>query len=107
VWTAHRYASGDPLDGGQTQIPTLKAGQADLGSGVAQTAEMNEDKSNLLRATFFPDLVGDDMSQLMADYPTPRFKYSTIMDEQVTWQISKLGPYKAPGPDGILNIVLM
>jgi Reverse transcriptase (RNA-dependent DNA polymerase) len=40
-------------------------------------------------------------------YPTACCKPDHIMKDQIAFQIRKLKPYKAPGPDGIPNIVLM
>jgi len=50
VWTAHRYVSGDPTDGGRAHIPTLKVHQHNQ---LTCEAESNTDKSPLLQETFF------------------------------------------------------
>ena len=44
--------------------------------------------------------------QLAANYPTPKFKFRPITDTEIQNVIMKLGPYKAPGPDGIPNVML-
>jgi len=45
VWTAHWYASGDPIDDGKVRVPTLKVKQAD---GSTQVAETNAEKGQML-----------------------------------------------------------
>jgi len=54
VWTAHHYASSNPSDGSKARIPTLKVRQTGLGSAATQVGETNQEKSHMLRATFFP-----------------------------------------------------
>ena len=39
-------------------------------------------------------------------YPPPIFKYEPISDQQITWVITKMSPYKATGPSGLSNTVL-
>jgi len=72
-----------------------------------QVVEMNEDKSRLLRTTFFPDIEREDTSQADESYPTPKFTFTPITDDQIYRMIKRLGPYKAPGPDGIPNAMLI
>src|SRR5882724_1767089 len=97
VWTAHCYASGDPTDGGKAWIPTLKVRQAELGSTAAQVAEMNQEQSHLLWATFFPELMHEEPDMLPPDYPEHKFHFSLVTDEQIHGVISKLGSCKVPG----------
>ena len=40
-------------------------------------------------------------------YPTPLPDLPEVSMAQIEEQINKLAPYKAPGPDGIPNIVLI
>jgi len=61
----------------------------------------------VLYATFFPELKSDDMSHTDVIYPAPKFKFSPITNEQIHRAITKLGPFKVPGLDGIPNIVLI
>jgi hypothetical protein len=103
VWTAHRYASADTTDGGCTRIPTLKQVQAD---GSVLTAETNTDKADMLYGTFFPK-PGNEVETIPAQfqYPTPAFDYQPITDAQIRRAIDKLNSFKAPGANGIPNIV--
>jgi len=107
IWTAHRYMSGDPTDGGQARIPPLRGNQTSVGEDEKSLVETNEDKSRVLRATFFPELERVDMSHADVIYLAPKFKFSPITDEQIHRAIAKLGPFKVPGLDGIPNIMLM
>jgi len=101
VWTAHRYASGDPTDGGKAQIPTLNVRQAEVVTALIQLAVMNQEKSHLFRATFFSELTQAKPDMPPPDYPKPKFAFTPVTDEQIHCTILKLGPHKAPIPDGI------
>jgi len=57
VWTAHRYASGDPSDRGMSHIPTLKLTTS---AAISQITKMNKEKSKLLHMTFFPEHAQSD-----------------------------------------------
>jgi len=107
IWTAHRYASGDPTDGGQARIPPLKFSQAGNGAAQERLVESNENKSRVLHATFFPELERDDTSHADVIYLAPKFKFSLITDKQIHRAITKLGPFKVPSPDGIPNVMLI
>jgi len=39
------------------------------------------------------------------DHPAPKFSYVPITNLQIQWLILHLGPYKAPGANGIANVV--
>ena len=70
-------------------------------------AETNEDKSSLLCTNFFPELKRDDTSHADADYLAPKFKFHPVTNKQIHRAIARLGPFKAPGPDGIPNVLLI
>jgi len=101
VWTAHKYAGGAPTDGGNTRIPTLKT-QA---NGRPQELDDNEEKSKLLYETFFPPPPADPRADLPTDYPEPVCEFTPITDNQVYRAIRSLAPFKAPGPNGVSNVV--
>ena len=50
LWTANKYITVPASDGGSTRIPKLKL-QID---GQERTANLNQDKSEMLASTFFP-----------------------------------------------------
>jgi len=41
------------------------------------------------------------------NYPKPKFSYAPIMDAHIQRAIARLGPFKAPGTDGIMNIMFI
>ena len=101
IWTAHKYTSSPVGDGGKSRIPVLKLTK----EGQELTATTNEEKSNMLAKTFFPPRPPDS-APLHFVYPKPVCELNNIPREQIKKQLAKLKPLKAPGPDGIPNIVL-
>ena len=101
IWTAHKYTSAPNGDGGKSRIPVLKLTR----NGQETLASTNEEKSVMLASSFFPPRPPDE-EQLQFVYPKPICKMSHIAKEQIKRRLAKLKPYKAPGPDGIPNIVL-
>ena len=95
------------MDGGRARISPLRSGQEGGEMQTPQVAETNEDKSRLLCTTFFPDIEREDVSQADESYPTPKFTFTPITDDQIYRMINRLGPYKALGPDGIPNAMLI
>ena len=106
IWTAHRYVSAASEDGNNTRIPTLRV----LEGESETTASTNEEKSNLLVKTFFPperSKTAEVQNAEATEETTPPIcKLNKITMEQIERHLAKLKPYKAPGPDGIPNIVL-
>ena len=90
-------------DRAKARIPALihKDGETEL------TARTNDEKSQALAKSFFPTKPVEEGIELDFAYLPPCCDPDTIIKEQITIQIQKLKPYKAPGPDGIPNIVLM
>ncbi|KAF8265912.1 hypothetical protein EI94DRAFT_1559394, partial [Lactarius quietus] len=62
-------------------------------------------KSTMLTKSFFPPKLALDPPIHVA-YPNPACKYDPIKKEQIRKHLARLKPLKAPGPDGIPNIVL-
>ena len=101
IWTAHKYISSPAGDGGKCRIPVLKLTR----NGQEQSATTNDMKSEMLAKTFFPPCPSTDYPMHFV-YPKPACKFDPITKDQVKQHLAKLKPYKAPGPDGIPNIVL-
>jgi hypothetical protein len=101
IWTAHRYTAAPAGDGGKSRIPVLKLMQ----DGQERSASTNKEMSKLLAKTFFPPKLPND-TPIHFVYPEPVCTLGAISREQIKWQLAKLKPYKAPGPDSIPNIVL-
>lgn len=103
IWTVHKYTSAPATDGAKARIPALKYSTGD----VKLTASTNDDKSYALANSFFPAKPADALGDLDHPYPPACCIPDKITKEQILMQIRKLKPYKAPGPDGIPNIVLI
>jgi len=102
IWTAHRLMTQAWGDGGKARIPTLvyKVGE------VENSANSNSDKGHILAKVFFPDKPPADGKLANYMYPKQCESEGSITSDQISTQLKKLKPYKAPGPDGIPNIVL-
>jgi len=69
-------------------------------------ANTNQDKGCILAKGFFPAKPSIDSTLASCTYLPECKSVGTITAEQIHVQLKKLKPYKAPGPDSILNIVL-
>ncbi|KIJ06852.1 hypothetical protein PAXINDRAFT_50299, partial [Paxillus involutus ATCC 200175] len=65
----------------------------------------NEEKSEALAKAFFPPPPAVSSVQEEYVYPEEIANPGEITEEQIKRSIAKLQPHKAPGPDGIHNIV--
>lgn len=103
IWSIHKYTSQPSTDGARARIPALKhkRGNAEL------TATTNTEKAQALAKSFFPAKPADPEDAAGFTYPPACCKPDQVTKEQILLHIRKLKPYKAPGPDGIPNIVLM
>ena len=107
LWTAHKYISAPASDGGKTRIPNLTA-QTGATVSSCTTANNNTDKSTMLAKTFFlkkPRQTDNNMEE--ANPQPPICRMDPLTKDQIRRHIARLRPYKAPGPDGIPNIVLI
>jgi hypothetical protein len=89
-------------DRGKARIQALKfsIGEED------RTATTNSEKGTVLAKGFFPRKPHSQDPSEGAIYPEACCKTDAVMEEQILRQLKKLKPYKAPGPDGIPNVVL-
>ena len=102
LWTAHRYINSPQSDGGRTRVPTLNVKNAD--SSIT-TATSNEEKGETLAKTLFPPPPPSSSIPTDYNYPDPAEDWTPITRDQLIQTIRKLNAYKAPGPDGVANIV--
>jgi hypothetical protein len=100
LWTAHRYLTSEPTDGGATRIPTLCTKDDD---GNLTQKNSNEEKSRALYETFFPKPSNAETPDDI--YPEVVATFRPITKTQIEEVIDDLKPFKAPGPDGIPNCV--
>ena len=101
IWTAHRYTTSPAGDSGKCRIPVLKVNK----DGHESTAMTNSEKATMLAKSFFPPRPPTD-SPIHFVYLKSACDFNPITKEQIRRQLARLKPYKAPGPDGIPNIVL-
>jgi hypothetical protein len=102
MWTANRYLMEPVGDGGNPRIPTLYM-KDEEGKKIEHVT--NEEKAKVLGNTFFPERPAETEQTDFA-YPIAHAIRNEISTEQVLANIKRLAPYKAPGPDGIPNVVL-
>ena len=103
IWTANKYISAAPSDGGKTRIPVLRQ---QIGN-TETMASTNQDKSKMLAKGFFLNKPPANTTHIeMQEYPVPVCETHKISREQIRQQLKCLCPYKVPGPDSIPNIVL-
>ena len=103
IWLANGYLSNPATDGGRSRIPLLETVNAD---GTVHRAETNEDKSHALASAFFPPKPATSQVPSSHNYPRSIAYQFRLHEAQLWHHISKLKPHKAPGDDGIPNIVL-
>ena len=102
VYTANKYITTPIGDGGRTSIPALKSQNT---QGDIIEAVTNEEKSQLLARSFFPPPPDTSTVPRDAVYPTPVEKFAPFTEQEVERSITSTASFKAPGPDGICNIV--
>ena len=103
LWTANKYTTGPLTDGGKTGMPTLNR---TCNNGTTRQATSNEDKSETPAKSLFPP---PPPNPIIPDthYPRPIDNYFHFFTrEQIKQVAAKLNAYKAPGPDGIQNVIL-
>jgi hypothetical protein len=102
IWTVQKLLAAPATDGGSARIPALKYTVGE----THQIAASNNEKGHVLAKSFFPAKPPQEPLTEHIEYPPQCEKAGKIMREALARQLSKLKPYKAPGPDGITNIVL-
>jgi len=91
-------------DGGRTRIPMLITKRE---NGETWSATTNKQKAKMLFEMFFP-APSDEPVDTEDDhaYPPSTFKFLPVSNEQIRREIGRLNPFKAPGTNGIPNVVL-
>ncbi|PPQ70369.1 hypothetical protein CVT24_013144 [Panaeolus cyanescens] len=103
MWVANGYLKRPVGDAGRPRMPTLKA----MRDGQEVVVDTNALKAESLAASFFPPRPANvHPDPPLHTYP-PALKASLpITADRVKTQIQRLSAHKAPGPDGIPNLVL-
>jgi hypothetical protein len=102
IWTVQKLLATPASDGGNSKIPVLKYKT----NGVEHAARTSEEKGHALAKSFFLAKPRLEPPVDNIEYPPQCSKADRIPRAAVLRQLRKLKPYKAPGPDGIPNIVL-
>jgi ribonuclease HI len=102
IWTVQRLLSAPASDGGGSKVPTLKY----KSGGTEHLAKTNEEKGKALVKSFFPPKPHPEPQLEDTNYPPQCCKASQFTRETILRQLRRLKPYKAPGPDGIPNVIL-
>lgn len=105
LWLANRYLTNPYGDGSTARIPTLVVKSS---CGWEQDISTNEEKSKAFLSTFFPPPPAqENAAEDNTAYNSAVEDRGEIDLETLRRHLEKLSPYKAPGPDGIPNIILM
>ena len=102
IYTANNYITSAPSDYANTRIPSLKRSNP---TSTNTTTDSNPRKVTELTAAFFPPPPNCPSIPPTA-YPKPLKTHGYFTHKDIHRTVSKLKPYKAPGIDGIQNIVL-
>src|ERR1700678_68322 len=104
LWTANRFITAPPTDGGKARIPALKSTDP---AGNQTEVRDNGDKSKLLHKVFFYDPPEDPGGNPNHAYPEKKFVFGRISNNHIGRAIKRLRLHKAPGINGIPNSVLI
>ncbi|KAJ7346404.1 hypothetical protein DFH08DRAFT_622902, partial [Mycena albidolilacea] len=88
-----------------SRIPTLVQRVGDTREVEAEAAT-NEEKSDWLRAEFFPPRMAESSVPPDAVYPPPAWKWEPVSDELLRRAADKMKPYKATFAESIPNCVI-
>ncbi|KAJ5667630.1 hypothetical protein N7507_003494 [Penicillium longicatenatum] len=106
LWRVSKWARNRDQSGGGSIIPSLQKFDGSL-------AEIDEQKAELLRDTFFSKPPEADLSDIQQQSQTQsqshpfnnQISFPSITEQEIRDAIHRTPPDKAPGPDGIPNRV--
>ncbi|PPR05017.1 hypothetical protein CVT24_010210 [Panaeolus cyanescens] len=103
MWVANGYIRAPVGDAGRVRMPTLRTNE----NGTEVALDTNESKAEKLAQVFFPMRPRDDEQAAppLHAYPPSLQPSLPLTAERVANQIRRTSPLKAPGPDGIPNLV--
>ena len=102
IWTVNKVITASASDRAKARVLALIYKQGN----EEKTATTNTEKAQILTKSFFPPKPADTGIPEDFPYPNACCRANQITKEQIQHHLRKLKPYKAPGPDGIPNVVL-
>ncbi len=102
IWSIHNYMARTPMDRGRTKVPTLHEMDP---TGCRIDIHSNQQKGRVLQNYFCPSSTPMETARTQCVYPKPAFKFQLITNEQIEGAIAALSLMKAPGPNGIGNVI--
>lgn len=104
IFVASKIVQNEPSDGTGARILPLRTRNE---KGEEKEHTTNSAKAEQLYRQFFKEKPKEKELEIPArpKYKA-RFRFEPITKEHLRMQIDKLAPYKAPGPDGIPNILI-
>jgi Reverse transcriptase (RNA-dependent DNA polymerase) len=102
IYLANKYVTNEPSDFSCTRVPDLKI----LCDGSPSLAATNSAKAAALAESFFPPPPTLSSVPATFNYPKPLPDLRYFSRCQIHQAVGQLKPFKAPGPDGIPNVVL-
>ena len=103
LYLANKYISSEPSNYLNARIPALRIHT----NGMPDLTEDNKQKVKALASSFFPPLLNTSSIPPQQEYLTPLKGPCFFSRERIRQVIRMLNPFKAPGLDKILNVVLM
>lgn len=101
IWIANRYLGHESFDASRARVPML---QADIGHGIDDLSKNSQKGKAFFAGFFIPPPPGHVLNiDPNTDYPEPAFRWQAITDSQIARNIGHLAPFKAPGPNGVVN----
>ena len=102
IWNMHKYLKDEPSDHFISCIPTLCTSSTD----EVPSLQTNQSKSELLFDSFFKPHNNPNTTNLaVTTFPEPICEFQNITNKQIHRAIERLSLFKAPGPNGVCNVV--
>ena len=103
VYLANKYVTNEPSDYSNARIPSLKTTR----NNAPALATTNTSKTEALKKMFFPPPPATSQVPDNFAYPRPLPGINFFTRKRIRQVAATLKPHKAPGPDGIPNVILI
>ena len=102
VWDVHGFINKPRSGGTSSRLPSLNRPNEE---GPPTFCRTNEEKSDHLINHFYPPPRLDFSLEEPMVYPPSSYPFTTIKEKEIEVATDGLSPFKAPGPNGIPNLV--